>query len=108
MRIVRVALLFAALAGFCAPGLAEDSQGGCAGEANCVPPVYVDPNQPACEGEDCPEAHPAIECEGQNCLPPQDNPVETCEGENCTPGPVEDGPMQECEGQGCELAPPSE
>lgn len=106
MRSIRVALLLAALAGFGTLSLAENSQ-GCSG-ANCVPPVYVDPNQPACEGEDCPAAHPAIECEGQNCLPPQDNPVETCEGENCAPGPVESGPLEECEGQGCELAPPSE
>jgi len=106
MRSFRVAVLLAALAGFGTPSLAENSQ-GCFG-ANCVAPVYVDPNQPACEGEDCPQAHPAIECEGQDCLPPQDNPVETCEGENCAPGPVESGPMEECEGQDCELAPPSE
>jgi hypothetical protein len=106
MRSIRIALLLAALAGFCAPAVAENSQ-GCEG-ANCVAPVYVDPNQPECEGEDCPQAHPAIECEGQNCLAPQDNPVETCEGENCAPAPIDSGPMEECEGQGCELAPPSE
>ena len=106
MRSVRVAALFIALAGVCVPAEAENSQ-GCSG-ANCMAPVYVDPNQPACEGEDCPEAHPAVECQGQDCLPAQDNPVESCEGDNCAPAPVENGPMQECEGQDCELAPPSE
>ncbi len=31
---------------------------------------------------------PAV-CEGQNCLPPEENPVQDCEGQDCTPEPAE-------------------
>ncbi|MBL8577184.1 MAG: hypothetical protein JNK47_08155 [Mesorhizobium sp.] len=70
-----------------------------------IAPVYVDPNQPQCEGEECP-THPAVTCEGQDCMPPQDNPAQECEGENCMPSAS--GPMETCKGQDCELTPPAE
>jgi hypothetical protein len=49
-----------------------------------VPPVYV-----ATENEDQGEPEqPAVHCEGQNCLSPEDNPVQECEGQDCTPAPL--------------------
>ncbi len=93
MQFIRAALLCAVIL---APAAAW---------AEDVPPVFVDPNQPACEGENCPPEQPAVHCEGQNCLPPADNPVEECEGQDCELAAPDDGPMEECEGQDCELAP---
>jgi len=65
-------------------------------ETITVPPVFVDP-QRECVGDECSETpQPPIVCQGQNCLPPQDNPVVKCEGQNCMPSQVE-----ECEGEDC-------
>lgn len=50
-----------------------------------VPPVYV----PEEQQDDAPSGPPAI-CEGQNCLPPEQNPVQECEGQGCTPQPSDD------------------
>ena len=105
MQFVRTILLCMALASLPYQALAEDGQQGCAGQAGCVPPVYVDPSQPTCDDGDC-EPHTAITCEGENCMPAQENPVEACEGENCMPSGS--GPLEDCEGQDCELAPPPE
>ena len=56
-----------------------------AAEDQPVPPVYVGPENEAEEqGEPW---RPAVHCEGQNCLPPQDNPVQECEGGDCAPAP---------------------
>lgn len=89
MRWFRVVLLCSALIGSSAPVHAEneDPPEGCAAEPNCVPPVYVDPEREAQDG--APE-RPAIHCQGQNCLPPDDNPVLECEGQDCTPAPAPD------------------
>jgi len=94
MRFLRVALVCSAVFVAWMPSFAQE-----------IAPVYVDPNQPQCEGEDCPP-HPAVTCEGENCLPAQENPAQDCEGENCMPSAS--GPMESCEGQDCELAPPAE
>lgn len=51
-----------------------------------VPPVYV----PEEEQDNVPADPPAI-CQGQNCLPPEENPVQKCEGQDCTPEPLEEG-----------------
>jgi hypothetical protein len=45
-----------------------------------VPPVYV----PEEQQDGVPAGPPAI-CQGQNCLPPEENPVQRCEGQDCTP-----------------------
>lgn len=79
MHSVRVAILCAALLG---PAL---HQIAAAAEDQPVPPVYVDPEDQA-EDEALPE-QPAVHCEGQNCLPPEDNPAQECEGQNCAPAP---------------------
>ena len=51
-----------------------------------VPPVYVDPDNEA-EDEAAPE-QPAVLCEGQNCLAPENNPAQLCEGQDCAPAPL--------------------
>ena len=50
-----------------------------------VPPVYV----PEEEQDGVPADPPAV-CQGQNCLPPEENPVQQCEGQGCTPEPLEE------------------
>lgn len=87
MDPIRRALLGASLFFLALPGTAL-------ADTTTVPPVYVNPDR-KCEGEDCPR-QPAIVCQGQNCLPPQDNPVVECQGQNCMQNPVET-----CEGVGC-------
>jgi hypothetical protein len=68
-----------------------------------VAPVYVDPDR-QCEGDGCNvRQQPEIVCEGQNCLPQQDNPVVTCEGQNCM-RPSENR-VETCEGVGCTPEP---
>jgi hypothetical protein len=53
-----------------------------------VPPVYVGPDNDDQVGPD----HPAVHCEGVDCLPPEVNEVEECKGKDCTPAPpVEPG-----------------
>ncbi len=94
MRLLHVAFVCSAILAGSIPSFAQE-----------IAPVYVDPDQPQCEGEDCP-SHPATTCEGENCLPAQENPAQDCEGENCMPSAS--GPMESCEGQDCELAPPAE
>jgi hypothetical protein len=51
-----------------------------------VPPVYV----PEEEQDGVPAGPPTV-CQGQNCLPPEENPVQKCEGQDCTPEPLEEG-----------------
>ena len=75
MNLVRTALLCVAatcLSGL-QPGLAED--------------------QPAqSNGNATQQQQPAVHCEGQNCLPPQDDPALECKGQDCTPTPATDQP----------------
>ena len=78
MQSLRLALLTAMLivSGY-AVAFAEDAP---------VPPVYVGPDD---DGDDQGDPEqPAIQCEGQNCLPAQANPVQECEGQDCTPAPL--------------------
>lgn len=49
-----------------------------------VPPVYVPDHD---TDDDVPE-QPAVHCQGQNCLPPEENPVLECEGPDCDPEPL--------------------
>jgi hypothetical protein len=49
-----------------------------------VPPVYV----PEEQQDNVPSGPPEV-CQGQNCLPPEENPVQECEGQGCTPEPPE-------------------
>jgi hypothetical protein len=78
MYSVRGVLLCAVLAG--SGGLPVLA----AAEDQPVPSVYVAPEN---EGQGETE-RPAVHCEGQNCLPPEDNPVQECEGQDCTPAPL--------------------
>jgi hypothetical protein len=61
-----------------APVLAQQDDGP-------VPPVYV----PEVQQDNVPSDPPAV-CQGQNCLPTEENPVQQCEGQDCTPGPLEE------------------
>lgn len=73
-------------------------------ETITVPPVYVDPSR-ECAGPECKSlVRPPVECEGQNCLPANENPVIECEGQNCLP--PSENPVIQCEGMDC--MPPAE
>ena len=49
-------------------------------------------DQPAQPNGDTAQQQPAIHCEGQNCLPPEDDPALECKGQDCTPAPATDQP----------------
>ncbi|WP_217568596.1 hypothetical protein [Mesorhizobium sp. GbtcB19] len=74
MNLLRTALLCAAMTGLAGfhPARAED--------------------QPAQSNDGAAQQQPAIHCEGQNCLPPQDDPALECKGQDCTPAPATDQP----------------
>ncbi len=62
------------------------------GDPPAVPPVYVGPENDDQTGPD----HPAVSCQGVDCLPPEVNGVEDCKGQDCTPAPPgEPGPQTE-------------
>ena len=73
MNLLRTALLCVAMTGLAGlqPARAED--------------------QPAQSNGDAAQ-QPAVHCEGQNCLPPQDDPGLECKGQDCTPTPATDQP----------------
>lgn len=73
------ALVFLALVIWRAPAGAQEGGDG------PVPPVYVPEDQ-----QDGIPAGPPEFCQGQNCLPPEENPVQQCEGQNCTPEPLDE------------------
>jgi hypothetical protein len=77
---IHAALVGAILMASGAPVVAQEEEDG------PVPPVYV----PEEEQDNVPADPPAI-CQGQNCLPPEENPVQKCEGQDCTPEPLEEG-----------------
>ena len=78
MAWIRLALASVILLASGLPALAQQDDGA-------VPPVYV----PEEQQDNLPSGPPAV-CEGQNCLPPEENPVQECEGQGCTPEPPED------------------
>jgi len=77
MAWMRAALASAILLASGLPAVAQDQN-------DPVPPVYVPEGQ-----RDDVQAGPPEVCEGENCLPPQENPVQECEGQGCTPEPVD-------------------
>jgi hypothetical protein len=78
MAWIHAALASAVLLASGLPTAAQQSDGP-------VPPVYV----PEEQQDSVPSGPPAV-CQGQNCLPPEENPVQQCEGQNCTPEPLEE------------------
>ena len=76
---IHAALVVAILMASGLPAVAQEEEDG------PVPPVYV----PEEEQDGVPAGPPAI-CQGQNCLPPEENPVQKCEGQDCTPEPLEE------------------
>ena len=78
MAWIRVALASAILLASWVPIAAQEEDGP-------VPPVYV----PEEQQDDVPSDPPAV-CQGQNCLPPEENPVQQCGGRDCTPEPLEE------------------
>lgn len=81
MAWIRAALVSAILLASGAATVAQENDGQNNGP---VPPVYV----PEEQQDDVPSGPPTV-CQGQNCLPPEQNPVQTCEGQGCTPEPPE-------------------
>jgi hypothetical protein len=77
MAWIRAALASTILLALGAPMAAQEEDGP-------VPPVYVPEEQ-----QNNTPADPPVVCQGQNCLPPEENPVQQCEGQNCTPSPLE-------------------
>jgi hypothetical protein len=73
------ALVFLAMVTWPAPAGAQENDDG------PVRPVYV----PEDQQDGVPSGPPEV-CQGQSCLPPEQNPVEQCEGQNCTPAPLEE------------------
>jgi hypothetical protein len=73
------ALVSAIVLAWMAPAVAQENNGQDDGP---VPPVYV----PEEQQDNIPSGPPAV-CQGQNCLPPEQNRVQSCEGQGCTPEP---------------------
>ena len=76
MAWIRAALVSAILLASGAATVAQEQEDG------PVPPVYVPEEQ-----QDGVPADPPAVCQGQNCLPPEENPVQQCDGQGCTPEP---------------------
>ena len=79
MAWIRAALVSTILLASGAAAVAQEQEDG------PVPPVYVPE-----EEQDGVPADPPNVCQGQNCLPPEENPVQQCEGQDCTPEPLEE------------------